>query len=121
MIKIENLKLSKENKEILKDYKIELTAIKLKKEDTTVESYIEDIYKYLEYIEKNKGILFDEKIVEVFMEIISKYPVGTILDTDNNEKCVVIKQTNYIDNPLVRIIDNDGNIIGDNKFFKYLK
>ena len=31
MIKIENLKLSDKNKEILKDYKIELTAIKLKK------------------------------------------------------------------------------------------
>lgn len=81
----------------------------------------ESIESSIEYIEKNKGILFDEKIVEVFMEIISKYPVGTILDTDNNEKCVVIKQTNYIDNPLVRIIDNDGNIIGDNKFFKYSK
>ena len=47
MIKIDNLKLSKENKDILSEYKIELTAIKLKKIDTTVESYIEDIYKYL--------------------------------------------------------------------------
>ena len=52
MIKIDNLKLSKENKDILSEYKIELTAIKLKKIDTTVESYIEDIYKYLEYIEE---------------------------------------------------------------------
>ena len=45
MIKIDNLKLSKENKDILSEYKIELTAIKLKKIDTTVESYIEDIYR----------------------------------------------------------------------------
>ena len=52
MIKIDNLKLSKKNKDILSEYKIELTAIKLKKIDTTVESYIEDIYKYLEYIEE---------------------------------------------------------------------
>ena len=56
MIKIDNLKLSKENKDILSEYKIELTAIKLKKIDTTVESYIEDIYKYLEYIEEKKHI-----------------------------------------------------------------
>ena len=56
MIKIDNLKLSKKNKDILSEYKIELTAIKLKKIDTTVESYIEDIYKYLEYIEEKKHI-----------------------------------------------------------------
>ena len=56
MIKIDNLKLSKENKDILSEYKIELTAIKLKKIDTTVESYIEDIYKYLEYIGKKNSL-----------------------------------------------------------------
>ena len=58
MIKIDNLKLSKENKDILNEYKIELTAIKLKKIDTTVESYIEEQHTYfvletLDILKKN--------------------------------------------------------------------
>ena len=54
MIKIDNLKLNKNNKDILEKYQIYLLTVKQKEEKTTVSSYIEDIYKYLEYIENNK-------------------------------------------------------------------
>lgn len=54
MIKIDNLKLNKENKNILNNYQIYLLTVKQKEEKTTVSSYIEDIYKYLEYMENNK-------------------------------------------------------------------
>ena len=91
MIKIENLKLSKENKEILNDYKIELTAIKLKKEDTTVESYIEDIYKYLEYIEKNKHIYND---LDIDSNSIINYL--SYLDKNNYEKSTIVRKITSI-------------------------
>lgn len=91
MIKIENLKLSKENKEILKDYKIELTAIKLKKEDTTVESYIEDIYKYLEYIEKNKHIY---NALDIDSNGIINYL--SYLDKNNYEKSTIVRKITSI-------------------------
>lgn len=87
MIKIENLKLSDKNKEILKDYKIELTAIKLKKEDTTVESYIEDIYKYLEYIEKNKHIY---NALDIDSNSIINYL--SYLDKNNYEKSTIVRK-----------------------------
>ena len=87
MIKIENLKLSDKNKEILKDYKIELTAIKLKKEDTTVESYIEDIYKYLEYIEKNKHIY---NALDIDSNSIINYL--SYLDKNNYEKTTTVRK-----------------------------
>ena len=87
MIKIENLKLSDKNKEILKDYKIELTAIKLKKEDTTVESYIEDIYKYLEYIEKNKHIY---NALNIDSNSIINYL--SYLDKNNYEKTTIVRK-----------------------------
>ena len=87
MIKIENLKLSDKNKEILKDYKIELTAIKLKKEDTTVESYIEDIYKYLEYIEKNKHIY---NALDIDSNSIINYL--SYLDKNNYEKTTIVRK-----------------------------
>ena len=51
MVNIQGLKLSKENKEILDDYQTNLIAIEQKEKETTVYSYIEDLYKYLEYME----------------------------------------------------------------------
>ena len=48
MIKIDNLKLNKNNKDILEKYQIYLLTVKQKEEKTTVSSYIEDIYKYLD-------------------------------------------------------------------------
>ena len=87
MIKIDNLKLSKENKDILSEYKIELTAIKLKKIDTTVESYIEDIYKYLEYIEEKKHIYSALNIKE---EDIIDYLI--YLDKNNYEKTSIVRK-----------------------------
>ena len=54
MIKIENLNLNKKNKHILEEYQINLITIKFKEKDTTVSSYIEDLYKYLEYMEQKE-------------------------------------------------------------------
>jgi len=53
MIKIENINLNKENKQILDDYQMYLIAVKYMNEKTSVSSYIEDLYKYLEYMEHN--------------------------------------------------------------------
>ena len=44
-------KLNTKNKKLLSDYIIELKTIKQRDKDTTVNSYSEDIYKYLEYME----------------------------------------------------------------------
>ena len=44
-------KLNTKNKKLLSDHIIELKTIKQRDKDTTVNSYSEDIYKYLEYME----------------------------------------------------------------------
>lgn len=49
MINIDKLNIK--NKKLLSDYIIELKTIKQRDKDTTVNSYSEDIYKYLEYME----------------------------------------------------------------------
>ena len=51
MIKIENINLNKDNKKILDEYQIYLITVKYMNEETSVSSYIEDLYKYLEYTE----------------------------------------------------------------------
>ncbi|MBQ2873497.1 MAG: tyrosine recombinase [Bacilli bacterium] len=52
MIDINKLKLSDKNKEILSSYQTYLITVKFLNVDTTINSYILDIYKYLEYINK---------------------------------------------------------------------
>lgn len=51
MIKIEYLKLNKTNKDIVDNYMYELKMVK-HKEEATISSYVEDIYKYLEFMEE---------------------------------------------------------------------
>ena len=83
--KIDSLNLSKKNREILENYRYELITIKKKEEKTTVNSYIEDIYKYLEYME---SINIDSALDIKYKNIISylKY-----LD-DNNYKSTSISR-----------------------------
>ena len=54
MINIERMNLNKKDKDIIDKYQIYLITVKHRKEDTTVFSYIEDIYKYLEYMESKR-------------------------------------------------------------------
>ena len=53
MIDVSKLELSDINIKILSDYQTYLMTVKYLKQDTTIESYILDIYKYLEYIKKD--------------------------------------------------------------------
>jgi len=53
MIEIDKLKISKKNKEILSKYHTYLITVKFLNVDTTINSYVLDIYKYFEYIDKD--------------------------------------------------------------------
>ena len=68
MIKIDRLNLNNDNKNIIEKYQIYLLTVKHKEEDTTVSSYIEDVYKYLEYMEDKKV-----KTFKITYEDINEY------------------------------------------------
>ena len=53
MVDIDNLNLSNNNKEILNKYQTYLITVKFLNVETTINSYILDIYKFLEYINKD--------------------------------------------------------------------
>ena len=53
MIDIKSLKLSEKNIDILDKYQTYLITVKFLNVDSTINSYILDIYKYLEYIDKD--------------------------------------------------------------------
>lgn len=86
MIKIDNLKLNKNNKDILEKYQIYLLTVKQKEEKTTVSSYIEDIYKYLEYIENNKI----KTALDIEYQDITNYL--KYLDNNNYETSSIIRK-----------------------------
>ena len=52
MIDINKLKLSDKNKDILSSYQTYLITVKFLNVDTTINSYVLDVFKYLEYINK---------------------------------------------------------------------
>lgn len=53
MIKIEELDISDTNKKILADYQTYLITVRFLNKETTINSYILDIYKYLNYLKKD--------------------------------------------------------------------
>ena len=53
MIEVNKLELSEKNIEILSNYQTYLITVKYLNVETTIASYILDIYKYLEYIKKD--------------------------------------------------------------------
>ena len=53
MIEINKLEISNSNKEILNKYQTYLITVKFLNIETTIDSYILDIYKYLEYLKKD--------------------------------------------------------------------
>ena len=86
MIKIDSLKLNKNNKDILEKYQIYLLTVKQKEEKTTVSSYIEDIYKYLEYMENNKI----KTALDIEYQNITNYL--KYLDNNNYETSSIIRK-----------------------------
>lgn len=86
MIKIDNLKLNKNNKDILEKYQIYLLTVKQKEEKTTVSSYVEDIYKYLEYMENNKI----KTALDIEYQNITNYL--KYLDNNNYETSSIIRK-----------------------------
>ncbi len=72
MVDIDNLNLSSENKEILKNYYTYLITVKFLKRETTINSYILDIYKYLEFIGKDYHHTKNEDIYKYLKELEDK-------------------------------------------------
>ena len=54
MLKTDNLELSNTNKKILDSYQMYLITVKHMNEESSSYSYTEDIYKYTQFMEKNK-------------------------------------------------------------------
>ena len=95
MINIDKLNIK--NKKLLSDYIIELKTIKQRDKDTTVNSYSEDIYKYLEYMESKN--------------------ISSALDISYNNLLDYLK---YLDDNKYEVSSIDRKIVSIKAFHKYL-
>lgn len=71
------------------------------------------VHEAIEYLKFHKNIMFDAKVVDVFLNFTAVYPVGTYVLTNEGETGVVVRQNkDFQDRPILRIIqDKDGNIV----------
>ena len=80
MIKIEDLNISDTNKKILSNYQDYLMTVKFLNVDTTINSYILDIYKLFEYLEKDYNKIDNNDIYKYFKELDSNsYSIYSIV------------------------------------------
>lgn len=73
------------------------------------------VHEAIEYLKSFKNILFDGRIVDVFLSFTAVYPVGTHVLTNEGEIAVVISQNKEFQNrPVIRILKNkDGRDVHD--------
>lgn len=73
------------------------------------------VYEAIEYLKSFKNILFDGKIVDVFLEFTAVYPVGTHVLTNEGELAVVLSQNKgFQERPVIKILkDKNGNQVKD--------
>ena len=63
------------------------------------------VWEAVNYLKENKGIKFDEKVVDIFLEFTAVYPTGTTIITGNNEEAVCYIRWSEKDNRY--IIEDD--------------
>ena len=68
------------------------------------------VHEAMDYLLSQAGVKFDFELVQLFMETVAAYPVGTIVRTNSNETAVVIRQNyKFPTRPVIRILEyNDG-------------
>ena len=114
MIEITKLDISHQNKEILSDYQTYLITVKFLNVDTTIDSYILDIYKYLEYIKKDYHKT-DNKDIYNYLKHLSdnKYSIYSVVRKISSIKSFY----NYLSDESIYEINLD---IERPRFFKKL-
>lgn len=78
------------------------------------------VYEAVEYVKSFKNLLFDGKIVDVFLGFTAVYPVGTHVLTNEGELAVVVSQNrDFAERPVIKILRDskgrnvEGNVIKD--------
>jgi len=65
------------------------------------------VHESIDYIVSQAGVLFDFNVVKVFVESVAAYPTGALVNTNQNEIGIVLRQNPKCPTrPVIRIIKN---------------
>ncbi|MBO4902427.1 MAG: HD domain-containing protein [Lachnospiraceae bacterium] len=65
----------------------------------------------IEHLKKYKDVYYDGRIVDIFLQFVATYPVGTVVQLTTGEQAIVVEQNeHFADSPIVRLLkDVNGN------------
>lgn len=71
----------------------------------------------IEYLKNYKDVFFDGKVVDIFLNFVAAYPVGSLVLTNEGEEAIVVEQNeHFTDRPVIRMIkDKEGNSYNEEK------
>ena len=70
----------------------------------------EKVYQAVEYLKAYRGVSFDSDIVDIFLEFVAVYPVGSKVLLNNGKKGTVLKQSKgFPDRPVIRLEASQGD------------
>ena len=69
------------------------------------------VYEAIEELKKYRGVRYDGRILDAFLEFTAVYPAGTFVLTNEGETALILRQNKQSpDRPVLRIVmDKDGN------------
>lgn len=63
------------------------------------------VQEAIEYIKKYKNIYFDGNVVDIFLQFVAAYPVGTRVLTNFGEEAIVLEQNeHFTDRPIIKML-----------------
>ncbi len=63
------------------------------------------VMEAIEYLKRYKNVYFDGRVVDIFLQFVAAYPVGTVVMTNMGEEGVVVEQNeHYTDRPIVKLL-----------------
>jgi HD-GYP domain-containing protein (c-di-GMP phosphodiesterase class II) len=73
------------------------------------------VHEAIEILRSHRGGMYNELVVNLLLEFLAVYPVGTNVVTSDGEAGVVVRQNHgYPDRPVIKIVaDKDGNSVSE--------
>ena len=81
------------------------------------------VHEAIDYLREHRSVQYNEIIVNILLEFLAFYPIGTIVVTNVNETGIVVRQNRgFSDRPVIRIIkEEDGTPASGDKIIDLKK
>jgi len=81
------------------------------------------VQEAIEFLKTYKDIYFDGRVVDIFLNFIAAYPIGSLVITNEGEEAIVIEQNeHFTDRPIIQLVkDKNGKSYQDKKIINLVE